>query len=281
MKSVFKYISFGLIACMAVFFSCKKTQPVNVENEVTFDTIRMMNVYHLDGDSTKPSCSLKIKYIAPVKFTDENILHRMQRELNVAVFEDELLGLVSPEEAAKKFTLNYIQNYKEEAKTRFPDWAESHETEDYFSFYKTIETTILYNNSDLLSYQISSMDYKGGANSYTAYKNVVVDMETGKLLTEEDIFEPGYEKALNKIIIDKILAQNKAKKPEDLLEYGYWGIEDLTSNGNFSVDNKELTYIFSQGEYSAPSLGEIRIVIPYREIYPILKSKSPISVFFE
>jgi len=281
MKSVFKYILLILIVSPAVLFSCKKTQPVNVVNEVTFDTIKMVNIYHLDGDSTKPSCSLKIDYIAPVKYTDETVLQKMQKELNVAVFEDELLGLVSPEEAAKKFTLNYIQNYKEEAKTRFPDWAESHETEDYFSFYKTIETSILYNNFDLLSYQISSMDYKGGANSYTSYKNVVVNMKTGGLLSEDDIFQSGYEKTLNKIIIDKILAQNNAKKPEDLLELGYWGVEDLTSNGNFSVDNKQLTYIFSQGEYSAPSLGQIRVVIPYKEIYPILKEKSPISVFFE
>lgn len=281
MKIIFKYISFILIMSIATLFSCKKTKPVNVDNEITFDTIKVTDIYHLEGDSTKPSCSLKINYIAPVKFSDEDILHKMQRELNVAVFEDELLGLLEPKDAVNKFTANYIENYKEEAKTRFPNWAESHETEDYFSFYKTIETVILYNNYDLLSYQISSMDYKGGANSYTAYKNVVVNLKTGALLTEEDIFKAGYEKALNQLIIDKIVAQNKAKKPEDLLELGFWGIEDLTSNSNFSVDDKQLTYIFSQGEYSAPSLGEIRVHIPYKEIFPILKDESPVSVFFE
>lgn len=270
-----------LIISAVALFSCKKTKPVNVDNEIIFDTIKVTDIYHLDGDSTKPSCSLKINYIAPVKFPDVDVLHKMQRELNVAVFEDELLGILEPKDAANKFMANYIENYKEEAKTRFPNWAESHETEDYFSFYKTIETIILYNNYNLLSYQISSMDYKGGANSYTAYKNVVVNLETGKLLTEDDIFKAGYEKALNQLIIDKIVAQNKVKKPEDLLELGFWGIEDLTSNGNFSVNDKKLTYVFSQGEYSAPSLGEIRVSITYKEIYPILKEESPISVFFE
>jgi hypothetical protein len=269
------------LACIIVLASCKKTQPTAVVNEVTFDTIQISDIYHLEGDSTKPSCSLKLNYIAPVKYADQDILDKMQKELNVLVFEDELLGSMSPQDAAKRFAKNYIENYKEEAQTRFPNWAESHETEDYFSFYKTIETVVLYNNSSLLSYQVSAMDYKGGANSYTAYKNAVIDLKTGKLLSEEDIFKSGYEKALNQILIDKIVSQNKAKKAEDLLELGFWGIEDLTSNGNFLIDSTKLTYIFSQGEYSAPSLGEIRVTIPYKEIYPILKEQSPISLFFE
>lgn len=281
MKTICKYMCFAFVVCVVMHMSCKKTQPSNVVNEVTFDTIQVSDIYHLDGDSTKPSCSLKISYIAPVGYADEDILAKIQKELNILVFEDELLGSLSPKDAADKFTANYIENYKEEAQTRFPNWAASHEAEDYFSFYKTIETLVVYNNADLLSYQVSSMDYKGGANSFTAYKNAVLNMKTGKLISEDDIFKTGYEKALNQIIIDKILVQNKAKKPEDLLELGFWGIEDLTSNGNFLVDDKGLTYIFSQGEYSAPSLGEIRVIIPYKEVYPILKDGSPISVFFE
>lgn len=281
MNTIIKHICFTFLACIIVLASCKKTQPTAVVNEVTFDTIQISDIYHLEGDSTKPSCSLKLNYIAPVKYADQDILDKMQKELNVLVFEDELLGSMSPQDAAKRFAKNYIENYKEEAQTRFPNWAESHETEDYFSFYKTIETVVLYNNSSLLSYQVSAMDYKGGANSYTAYKNAVIDLKTGKLLSEEDIFKSGYEKALNQILIDKIVSQNKAKKAEDLLELGFWGIEDLTSNGNFLIDSTKLTYIFSQGEYSAPSLGEIRVTIPYKEIYPILKEQSPISLFFE
>ncbi len=281
MNTIIKHICFTFLACIIVLGSCKKTQPVAVVNEVTFDTIQISDIYHLEGDSTKPSCSLKLNYIAPVKYADQDILDKMQKELNVLVFEDELLGSLSPADAAKRFASNYIENYKEEAQTRFPNWAESHETEDYFSFYKTIETAVLYNNSSLLSYQVSAMDYKGGANSYIAYKNAVLDLKTGKLLSEEDIFKSGYEKALNQILIDKIVSQNNAKKAEDLLELGFWGIEDLTSNGNFLIDSTKLTYIFSQGEYSAPSLGEIRVTIPYKEIYPILKEQSPISVFFE
>lgn len=281
MKIIYKYICFAFAVCVVMHMSCRKTQPTDVVNEITFDTIQVSDIYHLDGDSTKPSCSLKMNYIVPVGYVDEDILDKIQKELNVLVFEDELLGPLPPKDAARKFTADYIENYKEEAQTRFPNWAASHEAEDYFSFYKTIRTFVVYNNAGLLSYQVSSMDYKGGANSFTAYKNAVLNMKTGKLVSEDDIFKPGYEKVLNQIIIDKILAQNNAKKPEDLLELGFWGIEDLTSNGNFLVDDKGLTYIFSQGEYSAPSLGEIRVVILYKEIYSILKDGSPISVFFE
>lgn len=281
MKAYINYITFTILISTLGVISCKKTESPDTENEITFDSIKTSNIYHLDGDSTKPSCSLKINYVFPVKYKDQAVLNKIQKELNYTVFEDETLGLLLAEDAVKRYTESYVKNYKEEAESNFPDWEKSDETLDYFSFYKTIETSVLFNKADLISYQITSMDYKGGANSYTAYKNLVIDLKTGNILTEDDIFNPEYGRVLNQVIIDKIVKQNNAKKTEELLELGYWGIEDLTSNGNFWVDDKGITYIFSQGEYSAPSLGEITVKIPYSEIHEILKDNSPISLFFE
>ncbi len=77
--------------------------------------------------------------------------------------------------------------------------------------------------------------------------------------------------------MDKIVAQNNVKKADDLLEFGYWGIEDITSNDNFYVDKKGITYIFNPGECAAFTLGEIRVFIPYEEVISVLKANSPIS----
>lgn len=133
----------------------------------------------------------------------------------------------------------------------------------------------------LLSYQVSSMDYKGGANSSTLYKNVVLDLKTGNVVTEQDIFIADYKKELNAMLTSKIVAQNNVKKAEELLEFGYWGIEDITSNNNFYLDDNGLIYIFNQGEYSAPSLGKIQVPFTFKELSAILKPDSPISFLFK
>lgn len=262
-----------------VLSSCKTEKKTDVPNDVVYDSISVARIYHLDNDSTKPSCSLKINYIFPVKYTDEKILANMQKELNFAMMEDEKYEDLKPDEAVNKYIEDYIENYKNDAQEQFPDWQESHDTEDYFSYYKTLNTKILFDMGGITSYQISSMDYKGGANSSTAYRNVVLDLQTGNTVKEQDVFRPEYKQILNEMLIRKIVSQNKAQKPEDLLEFGYWGIEDLTSNDNFSVDSAGLTYIFNPGEYSAPSLGEIRVFLPYNEIQDILNVNSPVYRF--
>lgn len=269
------------VLSFAVFTSCKTDKKMNTPNEIYYDSISVSRIYHLDNDSTKPSCSLKITYIFPVKFADENTLTTVQKELNFALMEDEKYEPMKPQDAINKYVEDYIEKYKTDAKEQFPDWQESGDTEDYFSYYKTLNTKVIFDMDNILSYQISSMDYKGGANSSTAYRNIVIDLKTGNILSEQDIFLPEYKKLLNAILIKKIITQNKVQKPEDLLEFGYWGIEDLTSNENFLADNNGLTYIFNPGEYSAPSLGEIRVLLPYNEIKDLLKDNSPISIFAE
>lgn len=275
-----KFIStqIGLLSVLSVlFFSCDNKK-VDTPNEVAYDSIVVSKIYHLDNDSTKPSCSVKISYVYPEKYADTIILGKLQQEFNYAMLEDESYETLSPATAVDKYIEDYIANYKEAAKVQFPDWETSEDTDDYFSFYKTLNSKVLFDKGGLISYQTSTMDFKGGANSSTFYKNIVIELKTGNVITEKEIFAPEYKTILNKMLTDKIVAQNNVKKAEDLLEFGYWGIEDISANNNFSVDEKGLTYLFNQGEYSAPSLGAIKVPFTFSELYPILKDNSPISL---
>ncbi|MBD8389591.1 DUF3298 and DUF4163 domain-containing protein [Dysgonomonas sp. BGC7] len=278
-----KIILIRLIIITTVFsflFSCKTEKKADVPNAVIYDSVLVANVYHLDNDSTKPSCSLKVKYLYPAKYTDTQILQKIQGELNFAFMEDEKYEKLLPVDAVNQYVKDYIENYKNDAKEQFPNWQESGDSEDYFSYYKSLDSKVVFDMSNIISYQISSMDYKGGANSSTAFRNVVIDLKSGDILSEKDIFTGDYRGALNALLIRKVVEQNKVQKPEDLIEFGYWGIEDLASNNNFLVDTKGITYIFNPGEYSAPTLGEIRISLSYEELMLILKKDSPISIFF-
>ncbi|WP_165024884.1 RsiV family protein [Dysgonomonas sp. ZJ279] len=277
MKNLFLNSTFSILGVILLLSSCTK-KGNHEANLIAFDTINVAKVYHLDNDSTKPSCSLKIDYIYPNQFENADVLAKIQQELNFIFMEGDVYETLTPVDAVNKYVNDYITNYKEEVESQFGNWEESGETEDYFSFYKTLSSEILFNEANILSYQIKMMDYKGGANSSTLYQNIVFDLNTGNVIKEQDIFSPNYKKLLNTLLINKIVAQNKVQKPEDLLEFGYYGIEDLTSNGNFYVDNKGITYIYNQREIAAPSLGEIRIFISYNEIENLLSENSPISV---
>lgn len=276
MKTIFT--SFCLfIFLFAIFLSCETNRKGDTPNNIAYDSVSVTKIYHLENDSTKPSCSLKIKYIYPVEYKDQAVLSKMQSELNYALMEDEKYEKFVPADAVNKYAEDYIENYKQDASEQFPDWADSDDPEDYFSYYKTLDSKVIFDKGGLLSYQITSMDYRGGANSSTSYRNVVINLITGESIYEKDIYVPDYKDYLNPLLIRKIVEQNKVESPEDLLMYGYWGIEDLTSSNNFLIDEKGITYVFNPGEYSAPTLGEIRVFLLYDEIRMILKPGSPIS----
>lgn len=271
-------IVLSLLALIGLFASCNsKDQHSISDNDIAFDTISINKIYHLENDSTKPSCSLKIKYIAPIEYVDTIILSQIQKAISTTFFGGNTYNDLNAKDATEKYANNYIDLYKIDAETLFANWDQSDESEDYFSYYKTMESNVIYNKSNLISYQVKSMEYKGGANAYTEYKNIVVNLESGNIISEGDIFVTGYKKVLDELLLLKLKQKNKVESADALFELGYSRIEDFTSNNNFLVDNKGISYIFNQGDYSIPTLGEIRIELTFSELTPILKEESPLS----
>ncbi|NDV68985.1 RsiV family protein [Dysgonomonas sp. 25] len=278
-------VIYGLIPCLLVTLlccaSCKRTAANETPNNIAYDTLSVVEIYHLDNDSVKPSCSLQVTYIYPDKYEDEKILSQIQNELNVYLFEDESYLSLPAREALEKYKKAYVENYKQDVVMRFPDWEKSGETMDYFSYYKKINTHVLFDKGGILSYQIVSRDYKGGANSSTYYQNLVFDTKTGKRLNEEDIFVPEYKDTLGEFFVAEILKQNKAESTQQLMEdLGFFGIEDIPFNNNFIVNETGIDYTFNEGEIAPQSVGAITIHMPYEEIISLLKDNSPISHFY-
>lgn len=267
---------------MPTFLSCNGKKVKDVPNNIEYDSIAVSKTYHLNNDTTQSFCYLKINYLYPVKYANTDILAKIQKDLNIAFLEGDNYAQLSQADAINKYIADYIENYKKEIELRQTRWEESEDDVEYsFSYSKILSNRVLFDKDALLVYQIKAIDYKSNTDTLTSYRNIVIDLKTGNQLTESDIFIPDYKKALNTIIINEIVSQNNALKPDDLFELGYWGIEDLASNNNFYIDNNGLTYIFNQGEYTARRLGDIRVFLPYKKIAHLLKSDSPISVLLD
>lgn len=278
MKHISIYLGTLCIIAMSLF-SCNTERTPTRDNNIEFDTIYSVQNYHWDNDSTQPSCNLKLTFIYPVSFDNKSILDSLQR-IFVSSFFDETYALSSPQDAVNNYGKAYIENYKEDVKV-FAENNDSHDdNEEYFSYYETNSNQITFNKGDLLVFQITQSNYKGGASSYEFLKNYAIDLRTGKLVTEDDIFKPGYEKLLTNIFRDYLIKSNKVQSISALEDLGYFGIDEIVPNDNFLLDDKGITYIFNKGEYSAYKLDAIKVFIPYNEIELALKEDSPISHLF-
>lgn len=284
MKNLIKGIPLIFIIA-SMLFSCNKRSQ-SVENAIKFDSINVTKVYNLNNDSTKPSCNLKISFVYPTSYNNKTILADVQSLFLYCILGDNYKDL-DPKEAISKYSENYIKNYTEDAAIFFRDKdIDRGDTEDktpsddsYFSYYESLTNSIKFNKGDIIAFQVHQNNYKGGGTSFQQYVNYNIDLKTGKIITEEDIFLPDYEKTLNTLFQEKLKAANKVKSINELEDIGYFGIDEIAPNNNMLIQEDGILYTFNKGEYSVLQLDEINIFIPYGEIISILKANSPISTF--
>ena len=287
-------LSFFLVLTLA---SCKGQRKDDVnDNGIKWDSINVTRQIFLRNNGSGPYCNVNVKVVYPVASRKINI------NLLTKLWIEALFGTtytdMNIQNAAQSYIDNAIQNYRDDAKafdedrlekdplTALSDGAypesESGEgidkpKDEFYSYNEILSDSVFFNRNDLISLQVKHISSKGGNVSYETYKNVVIDLKTGKFLSEKDIFIDDYEPQLRQMFIAGLLQQSGAKSVNELEQLGYFGIDEIVPNKNFLVNEKGITYIFNKGEYSAYPLDAPVIFLSYDVVRPLLRENSPIS----
>lgn len=284
MKNQKTYLALIAIFTVVYLASCKhSTAEIEIENKITFDTLSLSDNYHVNNDSTMPSCNLKLTFIYPIGYDNNMPILDSLHNIFISNFLNPSFAMFrsAPMQALEKYKEAYIDNYLHDINLFYNNKSSSsHEENDkYLSYYETITNEIIFNKQNILSFQIAQTNYKGGTSSYLLLKNYAIDLTTGQVIFEKDIFKSGYEEVLSNIFKEYLLRVNNVKNISDLQDMGYFGIDEITPNENLLIDDKGITYIFNKNEISTFKLDPVKITIPYEEIDFILKENSPISQF--
>lgn len=271
----FAFVAILLAGCQG---GTKKT----AENDIRFDSIQVDKTYHLLGSPDNPNCNLQLNFVYPAGGLDKATLEKIQHQF-VAAYFGEKYETLPPREAAARYTDDYLADYKE-----LEDDFKKELTEEgragvgaWYSYYEMSENDIAYNQNDLLSYTVSMESYTGGAHGAHARANHVVNLKTGKPVTEEDIFIENYQDNLAQILIDEIAKDNNVENPKELENMGFFSVDEIFPNGNFLIDNEGITYTFNEYEIAAYVVGATQVRLPFAKISYLLKKESPISHLFD
>ena len=264
---------------ISVFVSgCNIGTKKTTDNDVTFDSISVDKTYHLLENPENPNCNLQINFTYPAKYDNKDILKKIQQQFVYSYFGDGYENL-SPEEATAKYTEDYLNNYKDLEDEYKAEVAKADETPvgAWFSYFEMSSDDIAYNKNDILSYTVNFENYTGGAHGAHSFTNHVIDMKTGNLIKEDDIFIEGFQEDLAQILIDLIAKQNTVENPKELENIGFFSIDEIFPNGNFLIDDNGITYTFNEYEIAAYVVGATNVHLPYEEIQYLLKKESPIA----
>lgn len=267
------------------------------DNQVQFDTLVVEKKQYLYNDTANPFCDLNLHFVFPIK-SSKTDLKRLQQLFIRNTFGQTYDALI-PEEAIERYTKNFLRNYEADAHifqdelkemednpNFIPQNLDSHhedelQSNEFYSYHETLSNRIHFNQNNLLSFQVCRSNNKGGSATYSSYNNYVINLLTGMLITENDLFTAGYDVALQQLFAKILMQQNDVKTVSDLEDLGYFGIDEIMPNRNFLIDNTGITYIFNKGEYSAYLLDAPEIFIPFEDLRMLLKQNTVVSKLAE
>ncbi|GHT63867.1 hypothetical protein FACS189451_11060 [Bacteroidia bacterium] len=262
------------VICFFFCISCKN-KPIITDDTISFDTIRVDETQPWENidSNVHTSCHLDITFIYPNSYKDAEILRKLQSTFIERTFSLKYIGL-SPQQAVDSFKAQYFKDFQGED---FSDEDYNLEDETGFQYYLDLKNTITYNENNLISFLVENNSFEGGAHGAHSVFGYVIDLNTGEYITEDSFAGTDYKKNLSEVIVKKIVEANKVNNPAQLEDLGYNNLSEIVPNGNFTIDEKGITYYFNEYEIAAYFVGVTKIFIPFDELKVFITNDNPIA----
>lgn len=290
-----KWKSIGvLVFSLAILVACidenehKKTttiEQVEMEKEgVSFSITELPHELHSDEDTAQYSIKVdfklekgaedytqngitKIVFSYPLidSFSQMAIKDSINAIINTVQLQD-VTGAVRYVELAERMT-EFLEEYEEH----------NSEMEEFglpssnWVFEMTIN--VILNTHRLMALQVHQLEFTGGAhaNSLTNYLNL--NLETGKILTLDDLFTENYQTALLEISEKAFKQATNLAVDTNLVETHYeFNDGDFVLPPNFSIGKEGIHFYYNPYDLGPYALGAISFQIPYQEILSIIDS---------
>ena len=120
---------------------------------------------------------------------------------------------------------------------------------------------------DWRNYLLCYYTFRGGAHGIQTMSQLVFDRKTGELVTETDLFAPGYEESVARLMQAHVQKEMGEEDPElaQLVE-----MEFVVPNGNFSVGDGGVQWVFQPYEVGPYALGIVTASVSWEELKPYL-----------
>jgi len=260
------------------FLSCgENIKQGAVNNILLFDTIQVNETYQIRNDLTMPKCSLTVRFIYPADDSENDRLKEIQ-ELFVVNFFDESYSGLNPKEAVHAFKEHYFSEYKSFAEEYIDITEDKDELAMLLTGVGEFTNRIHFNRGDVVSFFTDGYRYTG-LNPFVDYVKTAcnINLKTGTLIQESDLFNDGYKEKLAPLIVQKIVEWHEVKDIEELKSYGGFRIEYIVPNNNFLIDAEGITYLYEVYEIAPHSSGRSEAFLPYSEISLYLKKNSVVA----
>ena len=204
----------------------------------------------------------------PVAGLSDTVMASMCDMIVETAFGSDYAGL-DVQAAADKWAADFVDEYKKTNMELLADIAKDGDDDGVapvLNWGNEIQGYFSGRHGDVISYIVTDYVYEGGAHGSSSETSVNVDVRSGRQVTEDQFFIPGYKENLS-----AILSSHLRDAMPDQDSYDALFVKDIEPNGNFKVSEKGVTYVYGQYEIGPYYLGIIKVTIPWEELGDLVR----------
>ena len=145
-----------------------------------------------------------------------------------------------------------------------------------FNWEKTVSSMVSMNRDGILVYRIDNYGYTGGAHGLGISRFLVFDLIEMTQLSLNDIFIPGFEDELSKLLERKFRINYFLGTGQSLTEAGLFE-NNIHPSENYYPAANGIGFCYNPYELAPYSMGAIYIFLIFEDLEPILKKESPLQ----
>jgi hypothetical protein len=243
------------LSFLALLAGCSEPQTKNPE--IRTKNIEYTNVTPLEEGSPH-SFEMKMDIEWPEAGLKPEALKKMQLGVTELLFESECTTTdidfaiaTYDRHSADHYRSVNDSEYVEEEWGFMLDWSEY------------IKGSFLPEHDGMISYTRYISGYSGGAHGMDHLTARIFSLKSGEVITEEDLFKPGYIPTLTKALRGNLL---ESFEKIELL----WDTE-IDPSDDYYITPEGITYIYQRYDISSYAMGIIKITVPWDELKDILR----------
>lgn len=244
-------------------------------NGIRFEKAKAEKEVMLAEGSDAPSCKVLLEVVYAQESEGNNTA---VTAINNAI-EEQLLGMqgLKMQQAVDSFATQYTRDYRKNLAEMYEQDKEDAEKHAWYEYHYTVSTEVQHTACEALGDKVvavvlANLDYfEGGAHGIQQQLVMNFDSETGKRLTLQDFFVPGFEHQLSELLLEKLMDQQEVKTLDELKAKDFLYTMDMFPSENFIVNDDGLTFIYNPYEIAPYDKGRTEIKISFDEAEGIMK----------
>ncbi len=268
-RNLFSLFS-ALLMCFC-FVACNVSQE---QQGLSTERFELTEVTCLkEGVTDSMHLHVVVNYPTEIDGVSAEALRNIQSSLIKHSLGEDYLQYASVNEMLVYFAEDVLNEYRRD---NLPLYEEMSEDEDFSMNLSNEHFLVVGPMTDeggVLSFSVERYLYLGGAHGINNRIFLNFDKQTGRVLSEQDVFVDGATEALTHLLLLNLVRQNDDLSLISDVESSDYEKESIRPNGNFYFAPEGVVYIFNPYEIGPYSLGETNICIPVEEIKPYVKAE--------